>query len=555
LIVRGLSAPASGPATATSWWAAHTLRNGKDGASVTILYRLSCIARLGSCCTTAWLLFATTTVLSAQQAVETSVRSVSHHPQLFLDDDLVAEIKNLRRDMKQPVKHPANPLIQQDYPWERRMINFYGNVLFNPDTGKFQCWYLGSESPHASPEYYVCYAESDDGLRWTKPLIGEGAIGAHTRHNIVLPGGHGWCVLRTPDDPRPEMKYKAVGGDLIGWSRDGIRWTTRKCRDAVGKNDTCPSFVHWNGDYLWFVRQQEPETGSSIFDERTGKTWSGVMRGVGLCVSQDFQTWSIKRSIFRTDEQDGFPWHQPHALCVTAYGDILIGLLPVMHIIPEAGNNMMGGLDVQLLASRNGREWHRVADRAVFMPQDSIEPVKRRRWDANLHPGSAMLIKDDVVHIYYVGTKLIFGEGPWRAGKLRFGGLGGPASPVELEDPNPREFGIGLATLPADRFVSFRPQNWLAEGTLTTRPFHFSGQDLLINADVEPDDLRVEILDEQGHVVPGFGHAQSQVSPHDRLRYRVRWQDKSLADLRANVPIALRIIIRDGDLYAFQVTQ
>ena len=465
-------------------------------------------------------------------------------------------MRNLRRDVKQPVRHPRNPLIVQDQPWERRMLG-YASVLHDEQARRFRCWYLGHESWTARPKYYVCYAESEDGIRWHKPMVGSGPFGPYERHNIVISGGHGACVMETPWDPDGSRRFKAAGGDLVGWSTDGIHWTLRNCRDAVGKNDTCPSFAYWRGAYLYYVRNQEPETGTTVLDAATGRRWSGVMRGVGLCTSDDFETWTAKRSIIRSDARDGYPWGQPHALGVTAYGDVLIGLLPMMRIIPEEGNNIMGPVDVQLAVSRDGRHWDRVADRAAFMPQARSEPAKRRDWDARFHPASTMFLKDDVVYCYYPGADVLWGEGAWRMGRLRFGGVGGPPGTADAPDTAYGRHGIGLATLPADRFVSLRPVNWAAEGIVTTTPFTRAGDDLLVNADVDAADLQVAVLDDRDRPLAGFGSADCRLERRDPLRFHTTWAHadgrRSLAGLGRNRAIALQFTLRDGDLYAFQI--
>ena len=382
---------------------------------------------------------------------------------MFLDDHLIVEMKNLKRDFKQPTKHPENPLLKPDQPWERRMIELYGTVLFDDEMQKFRCWYLASESGAGQPEYYICHAESKDGIHWEKPHVGSEPFGPYERHNIVIPGGHGISVIKDADEADPKRRYKAAGGDIFATSPDGIQWAIENNRYAVHKNDTCSSLVCWKDEFLYYVRNQEPETGNSVFDPKTGKTWTGTMRGVGLSTSSDFHKWAEKRSIFRTDERDGFPWVQPHALCVTAYGDVLIGLLPIMHIIPEEGNNIMGTIDVQMMVSRDGRDWQRVADRNVFMPADKPAPKGKRNWDARFHPGANMLVRDDLVYIYYFGTNLLFGESNWQDGTLRFGGAARPAEFVErgsqraasfrhwprhapcrsISVPSPRELGDG----------------------------------------------------------------------------------------------------------------
>jgi hypothetical protein len=496
-------------------------------------------------------------LLAVVSSARAETLKVSQAPQLFLDDQLIASMKNLRRDVKQPTKHSANPLITPDQPWERRMIELYGTVLFDKDTNRFRCWYLASESGNSAPEYYVCYAESDDGIHWRKPLVGTQPFGAYKQHNIVIPGGHGVSVILDAGDPDPRRRYKAAGGDVFGTSPDGIQWKMDNNRYAVRKNDTCSSLVRWNGEYLLFVRNQEPETGASINDPKTGKTWTGTMRGVGLCTSSDFVKWTEKRSIIRTDERDGYPWVQPHALCVTAYGDVLIGLLPIVDIIPEEGNNIMGTISVQLAVSRNGRDWQRVADRAVFMPCDKPEPKNRRNWDARLHPGANMLVKDDLVYIYYYGTNLLFGEGNWQDGSLRFGEGVPQAQRIEPSFKEARRYGIGLATLPVDRLVSLRPMNWEAEGELVTKPMLISGSNLLINAEITSTDMHVALLDPVGKPLSGFGYENSIAMPHDRLRYRMVWRNGQVEQLLSNAPhgqpLAIAFKFGNGDLYSFQI--
>lgn len=466
----------------------------------------------------------------------------SNQPQLFLDDSLIADMKNLKRDVKHPVKSPANPLLVKDFPWEKRYIG-YCSVLYDEEFGHFRCWHMGSEHGKAKPEYYVCYAESKDGYEWNKPMVGEGTYASHTPHNIVIPGGHGACVMKTPWDPAPKRLYKAAGGDVYAVSPDGINWQVSDWKPSAGKNDTCTSFVWWKGEYLAYVRYQVEDP-----------DWPGVMRGVGLCVSKDFNTWTPKELILTTDEQDGYPWVQPHALCATVYGDQLIGLLPVMSIIQEEGNNIMGEMDVQLVTSHDGRKWHRVADRAVFWPQDKSEPMARRPWDLRFHPGSNMFVKDDVVYLYYNASKIRWGEGSWRKGRLRFGGVGGSPSKEVLEDKRPQIYAIGLATLPADRFVSLRPNNWEAEGILETKPLTLPGGNLTVNAELGVGELQVELLDESGKVIPGFSGKESHLTPRDNLRFRVEWSagETPFSEALAGRPVSIRFILRNGDLYAFQ---
>ena len=441
--------------------------------------------------------------------------AISNGPQLFLDDYLIARMDNLERSLQQPTKHPSNPLVVQHFPWERRTISVYGTVLYEPDLGKFRMWYLGSADPDAVPEYYMCYAESEDGVGWTKPLVTRAEMPPYEEHNVVVPGGHGMCVMRKPDEPDPQKRYRGLGGDIIAYSPDGLDWTMQPFRSAK-KNDTSSCVVWWKGEYMAYMRNQARDP-----------DWPGVMRAVAVCVSRDFEDWTPKQTIFMTDETDGYPWTQVYGMAVTPYGDQLIGLPWFIYLDHENGNSSRGDIDVQMMVSRDGRHWRRVANRAVF-----LAPTEGT-WDAGrVFPSTTMFVKDDQVYIYYTGDCTRHGT---KAGKP----------------------GIGLATLPADRFMALRPADPSKDGVLATVPLRFSGTELLLNADVNAGDLLIEILDQQGRVVQGYDRDRCRLVRHDRLRFRVSWAgeegERALGDVARGRPVALRFVIRRGALYAFQV--
>jgi len=465
--------------------------------------------------------------------------NISHHPQLFLDDALIAQSSGLSRRPHQPVRHEANPLIVQDRPWEKRSIG-YCSVWLDPQAQRFRCLYLANEyqSKDEAPDvpegprtakYCMCYAESDDGVQWRKPPVGPWPYAGHHEHNIVIAGGHGFCVLPTPDDPDPQKRYHGLGGDIIGCSPDGIHWRTMPF-DAAGKNDTCSTIIRWQDRYLAFVRIQVRDP-----------NWSGVMRGVALCTSDDFEHWTDKETIFTTDAEDGYPWTQPYGLCVSVYGDLLIGMLPMLHLDREEGNNMLGDMDVQLMVSRDGRRWDRAADRACWLDSEPPRPPQNRSWDARLYPSTTLVKRNDRIHIYYTGSNLRHGEG-------------------RIDPTGPWRHGIGLATLPADRFVGLRPSDPGREGILQTPMLKLANGRLTANAQIgNESELRVAVLDERGQPVEGFDQDQCRLIRHDSLRYRVVWgrepSMRELSDLRPGVPAALRFALSGGELFAFQVVR
>jgi hypothetical protein len=312
-------------------------------------------------------------------------------------------------------------------------------------------------------------------------------------------------------------RYKGAGGASVGESSDGLVWTIRNWRDAIGKNDTSTCVVRWKGEYLAYVRAQV-----------TDPNWPAVMRGVGLSVSKDFIEWTPKETVFVTDDEDGYPWTQPYGISVTTNGDVLIGIVWLLHLDQVEGNNSLGHMDTQLIVSRDGSTWTRVADRAPF-----LSPTPGT-WDAGrVFPGTTMFRRDGKVWIYYTGVGTRHGEG-WG------------------------EMGIGLATLPEDRFVGLRVREGEANGTLVTRVLSFDGDELIVNAEVGVDGLEVELVDASGRIVDGAERGKSRFIQHDPLRYRVVWGEgdtaRSLGEVSQGKPVAIRYLLTGGTLYAFQLT-
>ena len=84
--------------------------------------------------------------------------------QLFVDDYLIAETdKNITREIHHPKKHPANPVLIGDKPWEAGKVTFQ-IVRRDAKTGRFRMWYT-TQSEYRLPNgmrsrYPTLYAES-----------------------------------------------------------------------------------------------------------------------------------------------------------------------------------------------------------------------------------------------------------------------------------------------------------------------------------------------------------------------------------------------------------
>jgi hypothetical protein len=86
---------------------------------------------------------ATSVTSSPAHAGPASPFNVGSKAQLFVDRILVREARGIVFTLHPAEKHPDNPLIRADRPWEGWRIVSYGTVLFDEDDRISKMWYLG----------------------------------------------------------------------------------------------------------------------------------------------------------------------------------------------------------------------------------------------------------------------------------------------------------------------------------------------------------------------------------------------------------------------------
>jgi len=194
-----------------------------------------------------------------------------------------------------PAKKHGVALLVGDRPWEPRIDNGYPNVLYDAERARYRLWYdccvaVASRAICAAADLRgTLYAESRDGVRWTKPDLGLVAWppgGPDARNNIVLLGTHGLGVFEDDRAPRAR-RFKAfgrmhggAGGTLT--SRDGLRWS----RPRVARVRPRPRWdthanAFWDAArrrYVFYARGRDDGVGAAL--NRTvarteARTWGG----------------------------------------------------------------------------------------------------------------------------------------------------------------------------------------------------------------------------------------------------------------------------------------
>jgi len=104
--------------------------------------------------------------------------------QLLVDDYVIAQKQNITREMGvvKKVGVVCEPSLESDfYPgWKKpdgspvgMDFGYYTSVVRNDKDDKFQMWYMGHRGTG------VGYAESKDGIHWTKPMVGKDGKSNH----------------------------------------------------------------------------------------------------------------------------------------------------------------------------------------------------------------------------------------------------------------------------------------------------------------------------------------------------------------------------------------
>ena len=482
--------------------------------------------------------------------------------QLFIDDRFIESRSGVTLTMNPPVQH-AEPVLTPDKPWEELGIGAYNTVWREPD-GTFRLWYdalLKGGLPHEGARR-LAYAESDDGIHWRKPELGLVSFRGSTRNNLLVPHDErqslqGATVFR--DDRAPaEERYKfwtkfrptdaeiAAGAAEGLWamrSPDGIHWQPYpdqpNPREAICDTQNMLFWDERLGLYVGYIRVKETQR----LSEAAVAAGRGSYRSVGRITSPDFREWSPLTITFQADAQDlaiPVPWQRDnprpnidiYTSCAMPYPwaqDVYVMLPSIYYHWGE--NEFPATMDVQLLTSRDGVRWNRAGGRKAFL---------RHGFDGSSTSGMLfanpwLIPVGDELWLYYSGMKRRHDPGK------------DPATERELS----RLCHLSRATLRRDGFISADAD--YGGGELLTPVVRFTGRTLVVNCDAGAGGwMKIEMLDREGHPLPGFGMDAADAVLGNGVSKTVTWQGSSDVSAAAGTPVRLRFLMRDVKLYAFQ---
>jgi hypothetical protein len=423
------------------------------------------------------------------------------------DDHGIAWQHNLRLTLETAVKHPGNPVLRSGPPGspDHGHAILYGTVLKQGDT--FRMWYLGMHEPEVksgqAPGWWrpMCYAESRDGVTWTKPDLGLVEFNGGKHNNICLIEGEPFSmtrvndflsVLHDPEDPDPSRRYKCayiahmpfdevrggrsrIGPDERRWgafvtatSADGLRWKCVGDRPVnAGGERFEVSGLYRFGDFYY-------GTGQLLSPWSWRPDGSQVGRDMLAYRSPDFTRWSKAKAFsFARPGQLANPPVKGQQMHMGAgiwnRGNVLVGLHGMWQDAeqtPPKGKSWNFGVrvDLGLLISNDGVHFREPVPGHTVIPRG-----KAGEWDdIAILQGHAFVNEGDRTMIWY---------SHWDTGGV-------------LENMD-----IGLATLRRDGFGHLSRNVSEEEGHFITSPFTAGKIALNVEGVTPESPLTLQLLD------------------------------------------------------------
>ena len=437
------------------------------------------------------------TIWSISPAFSVEPIDIGNRLELFVDDHLIGEATG---DVRQQLLRPESRevVFVADQSWEGNTSGYY---TYFQDGDIYRMIYRGWQhdpGQKATHQEITCYAESKDGIHWTKPNLGLFEWNGSKENNIVWlgPGTHNFTAFRDDNPETPaESRYRALGSGRGGL----LPFESSDCK-------------HWK------LTQETPVITHGAFDSQNLAFWdpdrgqyraywryfgNGV-RSIRTATSKDFITWENEADLAYAA---GTPREHLYTNAIQKYfraPHLFIGF-------PTRFEAKSQQVEPILMISRDGQTFRRYAEAVV--------------------PRSAPRDRDHN-----------------RSNYMAWGMFQLPAKPNEISvyatenyyEPTPGR--VRRFVYRVDGFVALRGGEG---GLVPTKPLRYRGQRLLLNYVVQSGGtLLVEVLDESGKVV-----GKSKPLSGDAIGADVQWeQDPRLGQ----GVVQLRFTLKDADLFSLR---
>lgn len=451
----------------------------------------------------------------AALASEPEIADIGNRRELFVDKHLIDRMEGVSLRLHSPRR--AEVALRFDKPWEGP---YCGYVTVFKDDDRYRMYYRGW--PDLKQPELTCYAESKDGVTWTKPDLGLFAFGDGPdakQNNIVWMKGFGSHNFTPFKDARPDVpadeQYKALSrapqgtkGLVAFASADGIHWRLMRKEPVLTKGAfDSQNLAFWDPVHKRYV------TYYRIFTK-------GV-RAIATATSDDFLTWSEPEPI----EVDGPPEHF-YTNAITRYyrSPEFLFAFPKRfarsrRLLKE--HESAGISEGVFMTSRDGLHFDRTFMQALIRPGR-----EERNWGdrGTMTAWGILPTADDEMSIYF-SQHYRFDTHHLKRGVFRVDGIASAHADYE-------------------------------EGELVTKPLRFDGDELRLNfATSATGSVRIEIQDAAGKPIPGHTLADAKELYGDDADKAYSWKSGGDVSPLKGKPVRLRFVLKDADVYAYRFSK
>ena len=460
----------------------------------------------------------------------------------FFDDTLIDnECTTAEFLVHSPVRREV--VMTCDAPWEGNGSDFF-NMFY--DDGKWRMYYLGWEFFNPAG-IRACYAESVDGIHWTKPSLGICEWEGSYDNNIIIdptivPHLDNFMVFRD-DNPAcpPEKKYKAIlmykkFNLWCFYSHDGLHFEKGNVITSMtGKYDSL-NVAFWDSTAkkyrLYFRGAHNSSTKELVLEFKEGD-----IRDIRYMESDDFEHWTEPRMLDFGESDDielytnvvspyyraphiliGFPSRYVYRKGWTSNYDELCGREERKKRYEKNARYGLVVTDCVFMASRNGYKFHRHDE--AFMRPGAERP---NNWVyGDCYPVRGLIETPSSVEGEPNEISIYAKDNHWT----------GPAELVRY-------------TIRLDGFVSLHAK--YKEARVLTKPFVYDGDTLHINFSTSAlGHMYFTLIDEEGN---RYESAETFGDSVDRV---VHFLDENAVKNLCGKPVTLEVRMCDADLYSIQ---
>lgn len=453
------------------------------------------------------------------------------HRELFIDRYLIDSLRGAALRLHEP--RDEGGVLKFDAPWEGEHC---GYATLIRDGARVRLYYRGMPAgvKDGTAGEVTCVAESDDGLRWTKPELGLFEVRGTKANNVVLandpPFSHNFSPLL---DPRPDCpageRYKALAGisktGLFAFvSPDGLHWC--KLRATAVIPTKAPFKFSWMFDSQNLAFWSEAEQKFVCYF----RVYEGVRR-IARTESRDFVNWTAPALMTYLTEGHESPLEElytnqtePYFRAPQIYLAVCARFVPGRQAITDAEATALKVVkgyqkdvsDAVFMSTRGGSVYER-----TFLSSFIRPGIGAHHWvSRNNYPALGMIQTSPTELSLYVNQDYAQPTAHLRRYSLRLDGFASVHVPYE-------------------------------GGEMTTKLLRFRGKRLELNFSTSAvGGIRVEIQNETGQPIEGFAADDCMEILGNEIARLVHWKNEPDVAALAGKPIRLRFVMKDCDLFS-----